>query len=168
MKMFRRRCSALCALIFAFQLFSTSHVSAQEDDADAKALAEYRLTDEGLDNFSQASRNLAAVAKTDPGLANSMEGSDDATIAETAAMYDAEPVVREAIEAADMTSAEYVTFMYSLIQAGMAAWLAEEYGQTELPEGTPRENVDYYIANKEKIEALTEEMQQLSGEGEVE
>lgn len=168
MTMFHRRCSALCALLFVFQFFGTTDASAQEDDADAKALAEYRLTDEGLDNFSQASRNLAAVARSDPGLANSMEAPDDATIAETAAMYDAEPVVREAIEAADMTSAEYVTFMYSMMQAGMAAWLVEEYGQTDLPAGTPRENVDYYIANKERIAAMTEEMQELSGEGEVE
>ena len=166
MKIPNRRWSVLCAFILA--LLIVGHVSAQGGDADEKALAEYRLTDEGLEKFIQASRNLAAAVKADPRLAGALEGADDGTIEETAARYDSQPSVRRAMESADMTSAEYLTFMYSMIQAGMAAWLAEEYGSSELPEGTPRQNVDYYIANKDKLAAATAELQELSGEAENE
>lgn len=170
MKMFVRRWLAFCVVAVSLPFFSAGEVAAQEEDPDAEALAEYRLTDEGLDNFMQASRNLAAAAKADPSLETRMEASDDASIADLAAMYDAEPAVRKAVAAADMTSEEYITFMYSMMQAGMAAWMVKEHGQ-EIPAGTPRENVDYYIANEDKIAALTEEMQEMeegSGEGEGE
>jgi hypothetical protein len=168
MKISDRRLSALSAFAVAFLFFGAGEAWAEDGDADASRLAEYRLTDEGLANFTQASRNLAMAVKADPGLENSVEATDDATIEEMAALYDSHPVVRKAIESADMTSAEYVTFMYSMIQAGMAAWMVEEYGQTELPEGTPQENVDYYLANKGKFAALSEELQELSGEEEAE
>lgn len=170
MKMFVRRWPALCAFAFAFQFFSIGQVAAQEEDPDVQALLDYRLTDEGLDSFMQASRNLAAVAKADPGLETRMEAPEDASIADLAAMYDSEPAVRKAIASADLTSEEYVTFMYSVMQAGMAAWMVKEHGQ-EIPYGTPRENVDYYIANEEKIAAMTDEMQEMqegTGEGEGE
>ncbi|MGH8496657.1 MAG: hypothetical protein ACREVN_11040 [Gammaproteobacteria bacterium] len=168
MNLFNRRWAAVCAAIAALQLFGAGPVMAQADSPDAKALAEYRLTDEGVENFTKASRNLIAAFKADPGLGQAMEGSDNATIAETAAAYDAQPAVRKAIESADMTSKEYITFMYSMFQAGLAGWLVEEYGQTELPEGTPRENVDYYLAHKEELAALSAELQELSGEAEAE
>lgn len=166
MKVLNRRWSALCALAFALQILIVDHVSAQGDDPDTKALAGYRLTDEGVENFAQASRNLVAALKADPGLERVMEGSGEGTIAETAAMYDAQPAVRKAIESANMTSLEYVTFLGSMIQAGMAAWLVEEYGQDKLPEGMPRENVDYYLANKDKFAVLTAELEQQSDEAE--
>jgi hypothetical protein len=162
-KIHYRRLSALQVFALAFLFFGAAEASAQQD-ADLEMLAEYRLTDDGLANFAQASRNVAAAVKADPSLEDSVDASDDATIAELAALYDSYPAVRKAIESADMTSTEYVTFLYSMIQAGMAAWVVEEYGQTELPEGTPQENVDYYLANKDKFTALSKELQASSAE----
>lgn len=163
MKLSTRRRAALCAAIFAMPFLGAGQLMAQADNADAQTLAAYRLTDEAVGNFTQASRNLVAALRKDPSLERSLEGSDDSSIEETAAAYDAQPAVRKAIESADMTSKEYITFTYSLFQAGLAAWLVEEYGQQELPEGTPRENVDYYLAHKDELAALGEELRALSG-----
>jgi hypothetical protein len=160
-------CRLSALRVFAASLFFGA-CAAFAQDADMEMLAEYRLTDEGLANFAQASRNVAAAVKADPSLEDSVDVSDDATIAELADLYDSHPVVRTAIESAGMTSTEYVTFLYSMIQAGMAAWMVEEYGQTELPEGTPQENVDYYLANKDKFTALSKELETSSEEGAAE
>jgi hypothetical protein len=156
-----RRTGALCALLILPLLFC-EHAAAQ-NAADAAALAEYRLTDDGLAKFSQATRNLGAAVAADPGLEERMDrkSRDDATIAETAAIYDSEPAVRKAVEDADLTSSEYVTFVYSLAQAAMGAWSMQQYGEDKLPAGTPRENVDFYLANSDKIAALSKEMQAL-------
>jgi hypothetical protein len=150
--------------LFALAFLFCGAGGAFAQGADMEMLAEYRLTDEGLANFAQASRNIAAAVKADPSLEDSVDVSDDATIAELADLYDSYPAVRNAIESADMTSTEYVTFLYSMIQAGMAAWMVEEYGQTEVPDGTPQENVDYYLANKDKFAALSQELQTSAGE----
>lgn len=155
-----RRTGAFCVLLI-LPLFFCDRAASQ--DADAATLAEYRLTDEGLAKFSQATRNLGAAVAADPGLEERMDkkSQDDATIAETAAIYESEPAVRKAVEDADMTSSEYVTFVYSLAQAAMGAWTMQQYGEDKLPAGTPRENVDFYLANTDKIAALSKEMQAL-------
>ena len=64
-----------------------------------------------------------------------------------------------------MTSAEYVTFNFAMVQAGMGAWLVREQGPDALPADVPRENVDYYIANSERFEALAAEMEALQDGG---
>ena len=165
MNVLNRRGLAICVLALASQFLIVDEAPARDD---ADILAEYRLTDAGLEKFAKASRNLAAAAKDDPSLEEGLEGSDEGSIEEIAAMYDAEPAVRSAIESADMTSTEYVTFMYSMIQAGMGAWLVTQQGEDKLPAGTPRENVDYFRANEDKFEAMTKEMEQLSGEADEE
>ncbi len=155
-----RRTGALCVLLILPLLFGER---AAAQDADAATLAAYRLTDEGLAKFSQATRNLGAAVAADPALEERMDekAKDDATIAETAAIYDSEPAVREAVEDADLTSSEYVTFVYSLAQAAMGAWTMQQYGEDKLPPGIPRENVDFYLANSDRIAALSKEMQAL-------
>ncbi|MGH8167770.1 MAG: hypothetical protein ACREQ1_11050, partial [Woeseiaceae bacterium] len=86
MKVLNRRGLAVCVLAFAAQFLIVDEASARDD---ADILAEYRLTDEGLEKFAAASRNLAAAAKADPGLEQQMEGSDEGSIEEIAELYDA-------------------------------------------------------------------------------
>ncbi len=158
----------LCGLSLVLSCLASAEARADED-ADLQAVREYRLTDERVEEFTQASRNLVNAMEADPGLAaddSSLDFGSDASIAEIAAGLDAQPAAREAIESAGMTSAEYVTFSFAMVQAGMGAWLVKEQGPDALPADVPRENVDYYIANSERFEALAAEMEAMQDDGE--
>ena len=158
----------LCGLSLVLSCLVSAEARADED-ADLQAVREYRLTDERLEEFTEASRNLVNAMEADSGLAAddpSLDFGSDASIAEIAAGLDAQPAVREAIESAGMTSAEYVTFNFAVVQAGMGAWLVKEQGPDALPADLSRENVDYYIANSERFEALAAEMEALQDGGE--
>ena len=153
-----RYCLSVCGLVLAFQWLAAFDVAGQEEP-DARAVAEYRLTDERLENFVRASRNLQAVLEADPDLLAELEGEgEEFSIAETAARWDSLPAIRNAIQSAGMTSTEYITFTFAMFQAGMGAWMVEQGGAGRLPAGVARENVDYYLANKARFEALSEEL----------
>jgi hypothetical protein len=165
---FRHAAALLAALFLPALLLGGAAAQDESVDmgADAAAVAEYRLSEDALAKFTQATRNLGAALKADPGLEGRMDqkAAGNGTIAEAVAVYESEPAVRRAIESADMTSTEYITFMYAMTQAAMGAWLVQQYGEQQLPPDTPRENVDFYLANADKIAALSREMQALEEE----
>lgn len=131
--------------------------AAQGQDPDARTLAAYRLSEATLTRFAAASRNLAAAAR----VAGDTLGEDDEddggaeTIADIAAFYDRHPPLRQAIAGAGLTSREYVIFMLTLFQAGMAAWLVEQHGWDRLPPEIARENVVFYQRHKAQLDSLT-------------
>jgi hypothetical protein len=132
--------------------------------ADEKLLADYRLNDAKVKTWAQATRNLVQAFKEHPELMRSQDkvDADKASIAEIAAWYDSKPPLKDAINSAGMSSQEYTTFLFSMFQAGMGAWLAEQQGLEKLPKGMPRENVEYYLENKERLTALGEELEKLA------
>jgi len=80
-----------------------------------------------------------------------------------AAFYDAQPPFRQALARAGLTSREYVTFMLTLFQAGMAAWLVEQHGWDKLPPEIARENVVFYQRHKAQLDSLTAELKEREG-----
>ncbi len=86
----------------------------------------------------------------------------NASISSIAAWYDSKPEIKEAINAAGMSSQGYTTFLFSLIQAGMGASLAQSQGLDKLPEGIPRKNVEYYIVHEDELRELGQQLQQLA------
>lgn len=131
--------------------------AAQGQDPDARTLAAYRLSAATLTRFAAASKNLAAAARVagDTLGEGDEEGEGAETIADIAAFYDRHPPLHQAIAGAGLTSREYVIFMLTLFQAGMAAWLVEQHGWDRLPAEIARENVVFYQRHKAQLDSLT-------------
>ncbi|MDQ3797716.1 MAG: hypothetical protein M3294_09195 [Pseudomonadota bacterium] len=163
MNVFRWLSLVLYTAIIATQVFGIRTATA-DVSSDLKLLASYRLTDEKADKWAQATRNLVQVLKKHPELVYAKDKVDinKASISTIAAWYDSKPEIKQAINAAGMSSQEYTTFLFSLIQAGMGASLAQSRGLDKLPEGIPRKNVEYYIVHEDKLNALGQQLQQLA------
>lgn len=140
-------------------------------DADTREIAAYRLTDVTLAKYIRASRALAAVAKpvapdtaddeeADEEEDDEEEGDNEKSITEVVAEYDANPAARRAITSAGLTTREYVVFTFALFQAGMAAWLVEQQGWSQLPRDVSRPNVEFYQRHKAAIDSVTAELKQ--------
>jgi hypothetical protein len=111
-------------------------------DKDAREVSAYSLSESGLAKFTQATHNLAAV----PGACKSADDDDDSnsqTIDQMVAKLNGTAGVQAAIQGAGMTTREYVVFMFSMMQNGMAAWALKQPGG-RLPPGTSQANVDFF------------------------
>ncbi len=151
----------LCIVTAITHILTAAVIAAPSDQ---ELLAEYRLSDENVEKWTQATRNLVQVFRDNPELAQSQDKvqADKASIADIAAWYDSKPKIKNAINSAGMTSRQYTTFLFAMFQAGMGAYVAQQRGLDKLPEGTVRDNVEYYIINQEKLNALGKELQQLA------
>ena len=85
------------------------------NDADARELRAYTLTETTFDRYAQATRNLSGVQ-----IQSCDDDSAVASIDEAAAMLDAVPAARSAVHRAGMTSREYVLFALSLAACAAA------------------------------------------------
>lgn len=136
--------------------------------SDEQLLATYRLTDAALTKFVQASRNIIAAGKADPALFREEDDDeeDEATIADIAAVYDQRAPLKRAISSAGLTTREYVTFMLSMFQAGVASWIVkQQQGKFDnVPASIPRENVLFYQRHEPELDRIAEELKALSGE----
>ncbi len=128
--------------VAAVALLSGGMAPAVAQDRDAQEVSRYALTEAGLAKFAQATRNIAAV----PG-ACEREEDDDAddlkSIDQMVAKLNSVPGIQAAIQSAGMTSREYVVFMFSMMQSGMAAWAVSQPGG-KLPPGVSQANVDFF------------------------
>lgn len=146
---------ALLSAAFATALFLPGLAAAQ--DRDTQEIAKYTLTEAGLAKYTQASKKIAAL----PAAAQANCEDDDSeskSLDQMAAKFDATPGMKAAIQSAGMTTREYVVFMMSMFQNGLAAWALEQPGG-KLPAGTSKANVDFYKAHQgeiAKLEALNQ------------
>jgi len=135
------------ALAFAMAIGLASPRPAAAQDNDSREVSAYVLTESGLAKFAQASKNLAGV----PGACE--EDDDDSddlqSIDQMVAKINSRPGAQAAIQSAGLTSREFVVFMFSMLQNGMAAWVLKQPGG-KLPPGTSQANVDFF--NKHETE----------------
>lgn len=124
---------------------------ASAQDADSQEIMRYTLTDAGLAKYSRATRNIAGV----PGAcARDEDDSEDLkSINQMVAKMNSVPGVQAAVESAGMTTREYVVFMFSMIQNGMAAWALSQPGG-KLPSGVSQANVDFYRKHEAEMVAI--------------
>jgi hypothetical protein len=132
----------VAAFAAALALAAPGLASAQGDDAGE--VGRYVLTDAGLAKFTQATRNVAAV----PGACERQDddGDDLKSIDQMVAKMNSLPGIQAAIQSAGMTTREYVVFMFSMMQSGMASWALKQPGG-KLPPGISQANVDFYDRN---------------------
>lgn len=110
-------------------------------DRDAKEISSYALTEAGLLKYTQAAKNLGALTKKIP--SNCAEGDEAKSLNDFVVRFNAIPGVQRAVQSAGMTTREYVVFMFSLFQNGMAAWALDQPGGKLAP-GISKANVDFY------------------------
>lgn len=122
-------------------------------DADTREVLAYVLTEAGLARYAQAARNLDALSQNVRGDCD--DESDSQTLDETAARIDAVPGAKAAIQAAGMSTREYMVFSWSLLHHGLAAWAVSQPGGT-LPPGASQANVDFYKQHEAAIDKLAE------------
>lgn len=120
------------------------------DDRDTQEIAAYQLTDAAFAKYSQATRGLGALAKSLPAVCD--DDDTEQSLTSIAAKMDAVPGIKAAIQAAGMTSREYLVFSVALLQAGLVASL-QQPGAKPLP-GVNMANVGFFRAHKAAIDAL--------------
>ncbi|HEU4515973.1 MAG TPA: hypothetical protein VFR77_01600 [Steroidobacteraceae bacterium] len=119
---------------------------------DHREISSYVLTEAGLAKFTKATQNLSAI----PGACDDDDDDDDASTRSIDAMVaeiDETAGAKEAIQSAGLTPREYVLFMFSMLQNGMAAWALSQPGG-KLPPDVSRANVDFYKKHEAELAAL--------------
>ncbi|HEX5870605.1 MAG TPA: hypothetical protein VFY65_09330, partial [Longimicrobium sp.] len=98
------------------------------------ALQNYRLTSANLDKFIRATNALKALEDEDIDIEDhvDMDDPENINIGEIAAAFDSEPRIKTAINGAGMTSREYVTFLFSMMQAMFASMMVQMSGDQAL------------------------------------
>ena len=123
------------------------------------ALANYRLTSANLDKFVRATNALKALEDEDIDLEDriNMDDPEDVDLGEIAAAFDSEPRIKGAINSAGMTSRDYVTFMFSMMQAMFGSMMVQMGGEqalAEMPSGVLKDNIRFFTENQSAFEAL--------------
>lgn len=126
------------------------------------ALANYRLTSANLDKFISATNALKELEGEEFDIEDhvDMDDPEQINLGEIAAAFDSEPRVKNAINGAGMTSREYVTFLFSTMQAMFASMMVQMGGEQALagmPGGVLKENIQFFTQNHAAFEALNDE-----------
>jgi hypothetical protein len=139
------------ALACCYALFTPGTGFAQHDsEADAREVNEYLLTEDGLAKFSQAAANLGQLGESLSGACDD-DSEADPSLDGMVAQIRKSPGASEAIESAGMPVREYVVFIFSMLQSGLAAWALDQPGGELPPEVSPA-NVEFYRAHEAKLQ----------------
>ena len=134
----------------AFTVLAPGKSSSQSGtDADSREVMAYTLTEAGLAKFTQATRKLHALPDHESGDCD--EDSDAKSLDAQVTRFNATPGAQAAIQSAGMTTREYVVFLWSLFQNGLAAWAVDQPGG-KLPPGISKANVDFVKQHQTAIQ----------------
>jgi len=152
-------CTALLA-VACLTLFTPAVSMAQDSiDPDTREVNSYVLTEGGLEKFAQATTNLGPVLEQIRGDCDDTDDDgDDVSLDGQAARISGIPAAAAAIESAGMPVREFVVFIWSMIQNGVAAWIVTQPGG-ELPPGVSMANVDFYRAHEAELQRLAQQVQ---------
>jgi len=138
------------SLACCLMLYLPGMVIGQGDtDADTREVTQYALTAAGLNKFRRAAENLAPLH--DRLAANCDNDEDDSSLGALVSRIQSIPGAGNAIESAGMPIREFVIFMFSAIQTGLAAWALDQPGGTLAP-GVSMANVDFYRAHEDELQ----------------
>lgn len=129
---------------------------------DDPALANYRLTSANLDKFLTATNALKALEDEDIDIEDhiNMDDPEDLDITEIANAFDSEPRIKSAINSAGMSSRDYVTFLFSMMQAmfgSVMVQMAGPQGLADMPAGVLKDNIRFFTENQAAFEALDDD-----------
>jgi hypothetical protein len=128
------------------------------------AITSYRLTSATLDKFLTATNALKQLDEEgeefDLEDRIDMDDPENIDLNEIAAAFDDEPRIKGAINGAGLTSREYVTFLFAMIQAMFGSVMVQMGGEqalNDMPAGVVKDNIQFFLANQEAFEALGED-----------
>jgi hypothetical protein len=127
----------------------------RQPDRDAHEVSSYVLTEAALAKYTQATHSLKPLLKNSPQACD--EESDNAkSLSEMVTQLEAVPGAKRAVQAAGMSTREYLVFGLSMLQNGIAAWGLDQPGG-KLSPGTQLANVKFYRAHEAAIKKLDKE-----------
>jgi hypothetical protein len=126
------------------------------------AIASYRLTSASLTKFVAATNALKGLEDEDINIEDRIDMDDPESIDlnEIAAAFDSEPRIKTAINGAGMTSHEYLTFMFAMIQAMFGSVMVQMGGEqalNDMPAGVLKDNIQFFTQNQAAFEALDDD-----------
>jgi hypothetical protein len=151
----------LCTLALALIAFAPVVQAKMLPDADTREVRAYTLTDASFAKYVNATHKLREVK-----FENCVDDDDDDaqdTIASSVARIDAVPGAKAAIQAAGLSSREYVVLAYALLENGMASYLLQTPGG-KLPDGVNTANVDFVRRHSSELHQLANETEDESCE----
>jgi hypothetical protein len=116
--------------------------------ADQREVRAYAFTEATLAQYVDATQRLSAIP-----LDCDAEEPAVRSLTEAAGKIDAVPGARAAVEAAGLTSREYVVFAFALIENAFAAYELEQPGG-KLPAGISMSNIEFLRKHSAVIERL--------------
>jgi hypothetical protein len=130
--------------------------------ADARALAEYRLTERVFRQFERASGLIAKATRDDPRFVEAplftrevaVTGDASAAAAALEARLLSEPILYLALDAAKMTAREYATFALALLAARLAHGFVAAGVLQDVPAGVAADNVRFVDTHQAEITAV--------------
>ncbi|MBB4639346.1 hypothetical protein [Longimicrobium terrae] len=130
-------------------------------------VSNHRLTMEGLEKFVTATRNLDALEDESINMENRFEVSENEMpdIGMIASAFESEPLIRDAIGKAGLSSREYVTFLFSMVQTMFTATMVEMGGESafaQMEAGVLKDNVAFFREHKDEIQRLASELESLA------
>jgi hypothetical protein len=161
---FRRvfsRVLAAAGLSLAAVAADVSSAAAQFEKLFTEEVSNYRLTTAAMQKFVTATQALHKLEDEDLQVAEQFENldEDNVELAQIAAALDSEPRVKSAINGAGLTSREYVTFMFSMIQTMITAAMLDATGENALAQienSVLKQNVQFFREHREEFEAMGE------------
>lgn len=152
----------LCALAALIVALPAAHAKLLPD-ADTREVRAYTLTDAGFAKYVKATKALKDVR-----FQNCIAGDDDDddgadSIASAAAMIDAVPAAKAALQSAGMSSHEYVVIAFSVLENGMASYMMQTPGG-KMPDGINPANVDFIRKHSAELQQLANESDEESCE----
>lgn len=165
-----RRVPRAFARVFAIVGLSLAAVAADTSAATAQpgalgqmfddpALANYRLTTANLTKFLAAAEALEGLEGQNIDLEDRLDvdNPEDLNIADIAAAFDSEPRVKGAINGAGLSSREFVTFLFSMMQAmfgSIAVQMGGDEALADMPDGVLKSNIQFFLANQDAFQSM--------------
>jgi hypothetical protein len=131
-------------------------------DPDTREVRAYTLTDAGFAKYVKATKALKAAEFENCVAADDDDDGPD-SIASAAAMIDAVPAAKAALQSAGISSHEYVVFAFSLLENGMASYMMQTPGG-KMPDGINPANVDFVRKHSADLQQLANESDEESCE----
>lgn len=159
------RMLALAGLSLAAVAADTSSAAAQPGMGGQlfsdPAIANYRLTAATMTKFITATNALKELEDGDfeARIEDQIDMDDPESIDlnQIATLFDSEPEIKGAINGAGLSSREYVTFMFAMLQAMFGSVMVQMGGEdalADMPAGVMKDNIQFFLANQEAFEAL--------------
>lgn len=158
------RVFALAGLSLAAVAADASAAAAQPEKLFSEEVSNYRLTTAGLQKFIQATQNLDAIDDESISIDDRFENMDeeDFDLGVVAQAFDSEPQIKNAIGQAGLSSREYLTFMFSMLQTMFTAAMLEIGGENalaEMEDSVLKQNIIFFREHKAEFEAMGEAME---------